>query len=357
MEKLLVQSSSHSYGIYIGKQLRYRIYDFLEKEYSSIFIVSDERVASLYLDDCLSNFPADKVYQSVVPSGEQSKSFEAYYQLQTDALTHGLDRNSLIIALGGGVVGDLAGFAAATYMRGIDYIQMPTTILAHDSSVGGKVAINHEIGKNLIGSFYPPKAVIYDVDTLSSLTDKEVRSGYAELVKEALINKQSFFEKLMDTDIYHVRPEQLTAHLLQGVKIKADIVEADERESGMRKYLNLGHTLAHALEAELGYGTLAHGEAVAIGLLFALHVSEQTYNVQLPYHALYEWLEKNRYPMDQSYVNRMDTLIAKMKTDKKAVNHKIQMVLLKGIGKPAIKTFSDSEIKHYLQSFKERLIV
>src|SRR5690625_701844 len=129
----------------------------------------------------------------VIPAGEKSKNIETFYKLQTEAIEHGLDRNSLIIALGGGVVGDLAGFAAATFMRGIDYIQMPTTILAHDSSVGGKVAINHELGKNLIGSFYPPKAVIYDVETLSSLTKKEVRSGYAELVKEALIREEKFF--------------------------------------------------------------------------------------------------------------------------------------------------------------------
>lgn len=356
MKKLMVQSSFHAYTIYIGEQLRFRLHDFLEKEYSSILIVSDDRVAPLYLDDCLSNFSHGNVYQSVVPAGEQSKSFEAYYRLQTDALTYGLDRNSLIIALGGGVTGDLAGFAAATYMRGIDYIQMPTTILAHDSSVGGKVAINHDMGKNLIGSFYPPKAVVYDVETLESLSDKEVRSGYAELIKEALISKQSFFEELLHADIYHVSKEDLSAHLLQGIKIKADIVEADERESGVRKYLNLGHTLAHALEAELGYGRITHGEAVAIGLLFALYISEQTYHVQMPYKALHCWLKKNHYPMDETWLKRDKALIEKMKTDKKAVNHTIQMVLLEQIGQPAIKEFSDEEIKGYLQSFTERLM-
>ncbi|WP_461182794.1 3-dehydroquinate synthase [Virgibacillus kimchii] len=353
---MLVQSSSHSYGIYIGKQLRFQLNDYLEKEYSSILIISDEQVSSLYLDDCLSNFPAEKVYQSVVPTGEQSKSFEAYYRLQTEALTFGLDRNSLIIALGGGVVGDLAGFAASTYMRGIDYIQVPTTILAHDSSVGGKVAINHEMGKNLIGSFYPPKAVVYDVDTLKSLTDKEIRSGYAELVKEALISNHSFFEMLLSTDIYQVNAEQLTDHLLQGIKIKAGIVEADERESGVRKYLNLGHTLAHALESELGYGSITHGEAVAVGLLFAMHVSEQTYDVKMPYKALYDWLDKNRYPVKGMYLDREDALIGKMKADKKTVNDHLQMVLLQRIGQPVVKEISDQEIKRYLQTFKERLV-
>jgi 3-dehydroquinate synthase len=356
MEKVVVQSSSHAYGIYIGEQLRFQLHDFLEKDYSSIFIVSDEQVASLYLHDCLSNFTKERIYQSVVPSGERSKSFETYYRLQTDALASGLDRNSLIIALGGGVVGDLAGFVAATYMRGIDYIQVPTTILAHDSSVGGKVAINHEMGKNLIGSFYPPKAVVYDVTTLKSLSDKEIRSGYAELVKEALIKSAHFFHILLDTDIYDISADQLADHLHRGIEIKAHIVEADERESGTRKYLNLGHTLAHALEAELGYGTLTHGEAVAVGLLFALHISEQVYQVNLPYQALHAWLRKNRFPLDQTYVKQKEALIGKMKSDKKAVNHQIQMVLLKGVGKPSVKEFSDQEIKHYLQSFKERLV-
>jgi 3-dehydroquinate synthase len=241
-------------------------------------------------------------------------------------------------------------------MRGIDYIQMPTTILAHDSSVGGKVAINHEMGKNLIGSFYPPKAVVYDVETLTSLTEKEVRSGYAELVKEALIRDEKFFQTLLTTDIKHLTAEKLTVHLLQGVTIKREIVEADERESGMRKHLNLGHTLAHALEAELGYGTLTHGEAVAVGLLFALHISEQTYDVKLPYQPLHEWLKNNGYPLDETLINREDALITKMKADKKAVNHKIQMILLHRIGRPAIKNFSDEEIKNYLQSFRERLV-
>ena len=356
MKKLQVQSSSHTYEVVIGKKLRFQLNDFLEKEYSSILIVSDEQVAPLYLEDVLRNLPPKKVFQSIVPSGEQSKSFQSYYQLQTDALHYALDRNSLIIALGGGVVGDLAGFAAATFMRGIDYIQMPTTILAHDSSVGGKVAINHELGKNLIGSFYPPKAVIYDVETLSSLTKKEVRSGYAELVKEALIREEKFFLTLLKTDINQLDTAQLTDDLLQGIKIKSEIVESDERESGVRKHLNLGHTLAHALEAELGYGTLTHGESVAVGLLFALHISEQVYNVTLPFRTLHHWLLENSYPLDHSLLNRGDALIKKMKADKKAVNHQIQMVLLQRIGKPAIKNFSDQEIENYLQSFRERLV-
>lgn len=214
MKQLIVKSSSNSYPIFIGENLRFQLKQYITQSYSSIMIITDEDVAHLYLQDILENFKEDKVFHSVIPSGESSKHIKLYYDLQTKAINNGLDRQSLILALGGGVVGDLAGFVAATFMRGIDYIQIPTTILAHDSSVGGKVAINHEDGKNLIGSFYPPQAVIYDVETLHSLTEREIRSGYAELIKEALIADQSFFEDLLRSHIFNVSNKQLSGHLL-----------------------------------------------------------------------------------------------------------------------------------------------
>ncbi|WP_339227976.1 3-dehydroquinate synthase [Oceanobacillus sp. FSL K6-2867] len=355
MEEILVQSSTNTYKISIGESLRLQIKQFLNKEYSSIMLVTDDHVAALYLNEILENLPNDQVFQSIVPAGEKSKNLQAFYQLQTEAIEFGLDRESLIIALGGGVVGDLAGFVAATYMRGIDYIQMPTTILAHDSSVGGKVAINHELGKNLIGSFYPPEAVIYDVETLHSLSDREIRSGYAELIKEALISNENFFNTLLMVDIYNVPNGGLQAHLQQGIKIKATIVEADERESGVRKYLNLGHTLGHALEAELGYGKLTHGEAVAIGLLFAIHVSEELYSIKLPFNELVQWFTKNKYPINVTDLDKL-ALINKMKSDKKALKSRIQMVLLEAVAKPVTKELEDTAIENYLISFERRLM-
>src|SRR5690625_1477784 len=153
MKVLQVQASSHTYNIYIGDNLRHEVDRFLTKNYSTVLIITDEIVADLYLHEVKKSLQANYVYEAIINSGEASKSIETYYQLQTEALQHGLDRNSLIIALGGGVVGDIAGFVAATFMRKIDYVQMPTTILAHDSSVGGKVAINHELGKKMIGNF------------------------------------------------------------------------------------------------------------------------------------------------------------------------------------------------------------
>ncbi len=156
-------------------------------------------------------------------------------------------------------------------------VQLPTTILAHDSSVGGKVAINHETGKNLIGSFYPPVAVVYDVDTITTLPEKEVRSGYAELIKEAYIGNADFLSQLLEREKLKENQEQLIQDLSLGIQVKTKIVEADEKENDLRKFLNLGHTLGHAIEAEAGYGTFTHGEAVAIGMLFALELSENRF--------------------------------------------------------------------------------
>lgn len=355
MEPIVVQSSSHTYQIVVGENLRFNIHEYLPKDYSTIMVITDETVARLYLDDVLKGLAHHRVYHSVIPAGEQSKNIDMYYQLQTDAISNGLDRRSLIVALGGGVVGDLAGFVAATFMRGIDYIQVPTTILAHDSSVGGKVAINHEQGKNLIGSFYPPRAVIYDVNTLTSLSPNEIRSGYAELVKEALISDHLFFSELMEAKLDALTNDELVRHIQKGIQVKAKVVEADEKESGMRKFLNLGHTLGHALEAILGYGRLTHGEAVAIGLLFALQLSEDTFAMKLPRKPLKAWMEANHYPMTLPKLD-VNEIISVMKKDKKAVNSQIQMVLLEEVGRPTVVDFSDEAMRKALNTFLGELI-
>lgn len=356
MDELIINSEIHQYKIIIGNRIRYDINALLPKPYSTILVITDDKVAEKYLNEVMSNLQAENIFTSIIPAGEQSKSFALFEKLHTEALTYGLDRESLIIALGGGVVGDLAGFVAATYMRGIDYIQMPTTILAHDSSVGGKVAINHQLGKNLIGSFYPPKAVLYDIDTLSTLPRSQVRSGYAELIKEGLIADEELFQSILSSDLMSLSQDQLHNHIRSGIKIKAAIVEADEKEKGMRKYLNLGHTLGHALETTLGYGVLTHGEAIGIGLLFSMYVSESVYTIKLPYEPLYRWLLNNNYPLflEQLHVNDLITL---MKTDKKTLNHHIQMVLLKNVGEPVIKEISDEDMSSYLKQFLRKLVI
>ncbi|WP_226034688.1 3-dehydroquinate synthase [Aquibacillus saliphilus] len=357
MDSLSINTSTNKYNVFVGTKLRFKIATFLEKQYKKILIVTDDQVANHYLEDVKNSFDSKvNIFSVIIPAGESSKSQQQYFNLISRAIEVGLDRQSLIIALGGGMVGDLAGFAAATYMRGIDYVQVPTSILAHDSSVGGKVAINHSEGKNLIGSFYPPQAVVYDVETLHSLPEKEVRSGYAEVVKHGLISDEIFFHQVLDTDLTSkLSNEILTEHLLKGINVKATIVQNDEKESNVRKYLNFGHTLGHALEANLGYGQITHGEAVAIGMLFALRVSEKTYGVKLPYQPLYSWLISNNYPLTLP-TQDIESLINRMKKDKKSLNNHVQMVLLKTVGQPTVEQLDDDLLKQELDNFMRELV-
>ncbi|WP_040981394.1 3-dehydroquinate synthase [Oceanobacillus jeddahense] len=355
MKQLTIQSSQRNYPIVMEAGLRFRLKKWLNKDYSSILVITDDQIADKYLQDVVDSLDQKNIYTSIVPSGEASKNIEQYYKLQSKAIESGLDRKSLIIALGGGVIGDLGGFVAATFMRGIDFVQMPTTILAHDSSVGGKVAINHESGKNLIGCFYPPAAVLYDTETLTSLPYREVRSGYAEILKEGLISDISLAEELLPLSLKQISSVQLENHLEAGIKVKAMIVEEDEKESGVRKYLNLGHTLGHALEAALGYGKVTHGEAVANGMLFALHVSEKVKEQPLPFNELYNWMKRNEYPVIDIKEESVSELIKNMKSDKKSVSGHIQMVLLDKVGEPAVENLDDSSVEAYIKTFIERM--
>lgn len=356
MKQLTIQTSSHEYVVSIGQDLRFRTLEFLPKSYDHIFIITDSNVGPLYLEDVIDSLKnKTKVSYTVVPAGEGSKSSRFYFEIITNAIQSGLNRDSLIIALGGGMIGDLAGFVASTFMRGVDFVQMPTTILAHDSSVGGKVAINHPEGKNLIGSFYPPVAVIYDVETLHTIPFTEVRSGYAEIVKHSMIHEPPFWDQLKDTNLnVPLDDEGLKQDLLRGIEVKAAVVEKDEREQNIRQFLNFGHTLGHALEVELGYGEFTHGEAVALGMLFALQVSSKHYDIDLPYKEFYQWMIDNHYPVIIPDLS-IDRLIERMKRDKKSKSEKITMILLKELGQPSIESFEEHRIKIWLEDFLREL--
>ncbi|XID94273.1 3-dehydroquinate synthase [Paenibacillaceae bacterium WGS1546] len=273
--ELIVDLGERSYPIYIGSGLIGGVGAKFAKHgvpvKSPVLLVTDAAVESLYASAVVDSLSGSgySVKRAVVPSGETSKSLEMLDHLVEKALEAGLDRRSTVVALGGGVVGDLAGFVAASYMRGVRFVQIPTTILAHDSSVGGKVAVNHRLAKNIIGAFHQPEFVLYDTDTLASLPAREVRAGLSEVIKHGLIRNERFVaycdenaERLLALD-----PEALGYALYEGCKVKADVVSKDERESGLRAILNLGHTIGHALEAVAGYGELLHGEAIAIGMV------------------------------------------------------------------------------------------
>ncbi len=273
--ELTVDLGERSYPIYIGTGLIAQLGEkFAERGFpvkSPILLVTDSAVEGLYASAVEESLRARgyTVARAVVPSGEASKSLEMLDTLVEQALKAGLDRKSTVIALGGGVVGDLAGFVAASYMRGVRFVQIPTTILAHDSSVGGKVAVNHRLAKNIIGAFHQPEFVLYDLDTLASLPMREVRAGLSEVIKHGLIWNAEFVawcddnaERLLGLD-----PDALGYALYEGCKVKSIVVSRDERENDLRAILNLGHTIGHALEAVAGYGELLHGEAIAIGMV------------------------------------------------------------------------------------------
>lgn len=281
--ELTVELGERSYPIYIGSNLLAQAGKlFRDRQFplnSPILLVTDAAVANLYASTVEQSLveAGYTVKRAVVPSGETSKSLATLEELVGIALEAGLDRRSSIIALGGGVVGDLAGFVAATYMRGIRFIQMPTTILAHDSSVGGKVAVNHRLAKNIIGAFHQPDFVLYDLDTVASLPLREVRAGLSEVVKHGLIWNEDFVtwcdqnaERLLSLE-----PDALGYALYEGCRVKSIVVSRDERENDLRAILNLGHTIGHALEAVAGYGELLHGEAIAVGMVGAARLAER----------------------------------------------------------------------------------
>ncbi|MGI8315358.1 3-dehydroquinate synthase [Halobacillus mangrovi] len=358
MTSLMIQSSTHDYEVVLKAGARRELANYVDESYRTILIISDDKVAQIYLEDVVQSLRENHdVHTSVIPSGEASKSMTQYERLLDACIDAQLDRKSLIIALGGGMVGDLAGFVASTYLRGIDFIQMPTTILAHDSSVGGKVAINHSKGKNMIGSFYNPVMVIYDMETLSTLPEEEIRSGYGEVIKHALLSDEEWTNELFQFSLPSLTIDQLTSDLTRGIRVKADIVEKDEKEQGLRRHLNLGHTLAHAIEAELGYGKITHGEAVAIGICFTLQLSKYKLTSSLPVNDYVNWLKKNNYPVQKLQDLKPELLVERMKWDKKAVQQKIHYVLLTNIGSPCVMPVSEGELKEELKRFFEEVIL
>lgn len=356
MESVLIQTKSKQYPVYIGSGVISSLPSFIEERFpnlSSILIISDETVGNLYLSSLESKLSDFKTSSFLVPSGEGAKSFDIFYDCLSFALEQKLDRKSLIISFGGGVVGDLSGFVAASFMRGIPFIQVPTTILAHDSAVGGKVAINHPLGKNMIGAFHQPEAVFYDLTFLGSLPIREKKSGFAEVIKHALIQDPSFYDWIRAnvTDLNNISGETLAHSLLRGIEIKGEIVSEDERETGVRAFLNFGHTLGHAIEAECGYGEMSHGEAVIIGMIFALKISKQITGLQFDTDELVSYLKKLDYQVTLPDGLVHEKLLDRMKQDKKSVGQKVRFVLLDQIGKPGLYEISDDILLANLSEF------
>lgn len=357
MKQLTIETSSKTYPVVIGSDVLKELPTFIQTKLepvSGIWIISDETVAALYVSklEKLIKPYFDKVVTTVVPSGESAKAFSVFEKCHGDGLRHNMNRKSLILALGGGAVGDLAGFVAATYMRGIRFIGLPTTLLAHDSAVGGKVAINHTLGKNMVGAFHQPEAVFYDWDLLSTLPEKEVRSGFGEAIKHALIQDSAFYDYLLSNvnRLEDLQGEVLAEVITKGISIKANIVKQDERETGVRGFLNFGHTLGHAIEANMGYGKITHGEGVVIGMVFALKLSMDRTGLSFDLKTFESWLTQLGYSLTLPPCDHHD-LLASMKKDKKTTGKTITFIVLNAVGEPTTIQLSDDEVLQYLQEY------
>ncbi|MBM4762122.1 3-dehydroquinate synthase [Bacillus sp. B15-48] len=358
MEKITIRAGNQTYPVLVGFDVKNHLNAFIKEQFpqlTSILIITDETVGDLYLDTLIEKLEFPSIRTKIVPAGENAKTFEVFHDCLTYALEEKLDRKSLILSFGGGAVGDLAGFVAATFMRGIPFIQIPTTILAHDSAVGGKVAINHSLGKNMIGAFYQPSAVFYDLNFLKSLPASERRSGFAEVIKHALIHDRKFYLWLLENigHLEQLSDSDVVLFLTEGIKVKGSIVEQDVNESGVRAHLNFGHTLGHAIEAEVGYGSITHGEAVAIGMLFALKLSTELYSLSLNLQEFAGWLEQLGYRTELPENLSVERLINRMKQDKKSVGQTIRFVLLPEFGKPKVDEIKDDYLFKKLEEFQK----
>ncbi len=345
MRELIVDLGERSYPIYIGEGLVDEAASYFAKhgisKKSPLLIITDEHVAPFYLEKLQSALQEGgfKAASAIVPAGESSKSLAMLEQLVTEAMEAGLDRKSAIVALGGGVVGDLAGYVAASYMRGVKFIQVPTTILAHDSSVGGKVAVNHPLAKNIIGAFHQPEFVLYDLNALQTLPDREVKAGLSEVVKHGLIWDEAFVEwceqqseKLVAKD-----PEALGYALHKGCSVKAAVVSQDERENDLRAILNLGHTIGHALEAVAGYNKLLHGEAISIGMIGSAKLGLRYGAPEEVYTVTKRALSSCGLPVSLPQHYDVDAIMEAMMHDKKFTEGTMVFIVPTAIGKVEIK--------------------
>ena len=345
VERLRVELGDRGYDILIGPGLIARagaeILPLMRRRQA--VIITDETVAKHHLAPLRASLTAQGISQHaiVLPPGEATKDLGHFGRLVDDVLACGIERGTMLVALGGGVVGDIAGFAAATLLRGVDFVQIPTTLLAQvDSSVGGKTAINTAAGKNLLGAFYQPRLVLADTDTLATLPRRELRAGYGEIVKYGLIRDAGFFEWLESKGetVCDLEPAAATRAILTSCRMKAAIVAADEREEGDRALLNFGHTFGHALEAETGFSdALLHGEAVALGMMlafdFAVRLGIATGQDS---HRVRRHLTAAGLPTELSAIgltgSAADRLVGHMGKDKKVKDGGITLILPRRIG-------------------------
>ncbi|PIE41377.1 MAG: 3-dehydroquinate synthase [Gammaproteobacteria bacterium] len=359
MEILSVDLGERSYDILIGSGLLARLESLLPAlKGQQLMAVTNDTIAPLYLDQLKAALPSYQADAVILPDGEAYKTLEILNKVYTSLLENTHSRSTTLIALGGGVVGDMTGYAAASYQRGVDFIQVPTTLLSQvDSSVGGKTGVNHALGKNMIGAFHQPRLVVIDIDTLQTLPDRELSAGIAEVIKYGLIYDAAFFDWLEEN------VEQLIARdanaLVYAIKrsceIKAEVVAQDEKEGGIRAILNLGHTFGHAIETASGYGNWLHGEAVGAGMVMAADMSHRLGWVDdSVYHRAKALIEKAGLPVKPPAAMTVEQFLALMAVDKKNIDKKLRLVLLKSMGNAIVTSdFSHDVLTQLLSDYLE----
>jgi 3-dehydroquinate synthase len=352
MQSLTVNLGDRSYPIHVGTGLLERSGELLRQAGArgKVAVITNPTVAQLYLDPLAEALrQADlETAPVLVPDGEEHKNLTSLAAIYDRLIAERLERKSCIVALGGGVIGDLAGFAAATYLRGVPYVQIPTTLLAQvDSSVGGKTAVNHADGKNLVGAFYQPKLVIIDTEVLRSLPRREFRAGLAEVIKYGIIEDAALFSQLEQNidKIVGLDRESLTRIVVASCSIKARVVEADEREDDYRAVLNFGHTVGHALEAATGYRTFLHGEAVAVGMVKAAALSvNHGFCDAGSLERVAVLIRRAGLPVEIPAEVSPRSLIQAMEIDKKVAGGKVKFIACEGIGKTRFHWLAPDEI-------------
>jgi len=359
MKTIEVDLGDRKYPIYIGESIlcdKKLIDEHITS--SQVLIVTNENVAPLYLKDIeksLSNINHDVL---ILPDGESTKSLDSLNQIITCLMEKKYSRTCILIALGGGVIGDLTGFAAACYQRGVKFIQIPTTLLAQvDSSVGGKTAVNHPLGKNMIGAFYQPCAVLADTNVLSTLPEREFSAGLAEVIKYGLIRDKSFYEWLEENIELVIKRdnEALTYIIERSCTNKAEVVSEDERESGVRATLNLGHTFGHAIETALSYKDWLHGEAVGCGMLMAADLSMRLGLLeQDQVDRIKALLDRAKLPTKIPNGITLKQMLENMKVDKKSRDGVLYLILLNDIGDAVITSdYTEQALTETINHFLE----
>jgi 3-dehydroquinate synthase len=347
MQTLKVDLANRSYPIHIGRNLiadADLILPHLKRKH--VAIVTNTTVAPLYLDKLSQTLQAAgvSVIPIILPDGEAYKNTETLNKIYDALLQNRCERSTTLIALGGGVIGDLTGYAAATYLRGVPFIQIPTTLLSQvDSSVGGKTGINHPLGKNMIGAFYQPQVVLADIDTLKTLPARELSAGMAEVIKYGLIRDAEFFNWLEAhiEQLMALEESAISEAIYRSCQNKADVVARDEHETGERALLNLGHTFGHAIENAMGYGVWLHGEAVGVGTMMAADLSQRMGWLSAAEVArIHALLTKAKLPLEAPKLGT-DKYLELMQMDKKVADGQIRLVLQQGIGKSVITSDYD----------------